>query len=277
MPPSIPTPRAGLRESADELVRQLRGGGPALIAMSGGVDSALVASLAFEALGERALAMTLAGPAVSAREVERAGSVARAIGIVHRVRSVDPLALPEYRSNPSDRCFFCRSLETRALREAGEEWGAVQYLDGVHRDDLADDRPGLVAMDRAGFRHPLAEAGWGKAEVRRTAQQRGLPNWDEPSDACLSSRVRHGHPITAELLARIERAETIVRSHGFRQVRVRVEGRSARVEVEPESVPRLTREPISSRVIAELEPLGFSPVVLDVHGYGRAPRSGASP
>ncbi len=238
--------------------------------MSGGVDSALVASLAFEALGSRAVAVTLTGPAVSAREIERSRSVARAIGIEHAVRPVDPLALPEYRSNPSDRCFFCRSVETRALREFGEEWGAVQYVDGVHRDDLGDDRPGLIAMDRAGFRHPLAEVGWGKEEVRLAARERGLPNWDEPSDACLASRVRHGQPITAELLRRVELAEDALRAHGFRQVRVRVEGSLARIEVEPESVARLAEEPLAGRIAAKLVSLGFSSVTVDPHGYGHA-------
>ncbi len=262
---------------ASTLVRRLADRGPALIAMSGGVDSALVASLAFEALGRRAIAVTLTGPAVSAREVERARSVARSIGIDHRIRSVDPLAVAEYRANSSERCFFCRSVETRALLEIGTEWGAAQYVDGVHHDDLGDDRPGLIAMDRAGFWHPLADAGWGKEEVRRVARERRLPNWDEPSDACLASRVRHGQPITAELLARVERAEAIVRAHGFRQVRVRVDGDSARVEVEPESVRRLTDGPVGERVIAQLLPLGFSTVTLDPRGYGRRPRSDPPP
>lgn len=258
-------------EGAPALLARLRAGGPALIALSGGVDSALVASLAFEALGPHALAVTLTGPATSRREAARAVEVARAIGIAHRTSEVDPLASAEYRANPSDRCFFCRSVETRVLLREAHAFGARQLLDGVHLDDLGDDRPGLVAMDRAGFRHPLADAGWRKSEVRAEARHRALPNWDAPSDACLASRIRHGQPISLELLGRVEAAEELVRAHGFRQVRVRVNGSSARIEVEPEAVARLTDPALSTALTEALVRLGFGPVTVDPAGYRRSP------
>jgi len=257
--------------SEEELLLRIRDGGPALVALSGGVDSSLVAALAQEALGAAAIAVTLSGPAVSQAELDRADRVARAVGIAHTVVRADPLGRDEYRANPSNRCYFCRVVETDALRAFGAPRGVRQYLDGIHTDDLADDRPGLRAMDEAGFGHPLLWAGWGKAEVRAAAHRRGLPNWDQPSDACLASRVAHGDPLTESLLRRIEEAEAFLRSNGFRRVRVRVRGRSARVEVDPEEVPRLFEEPLRSRVIARLGQIGFEPVTLDPRGYGHRP------
>ncbi len=261
----------------DEVVRRIaEGGGPIVVAMSGGVDSSVVAALAFDALGEQAVAVTLTGPAVARREVERAARVARTIGIEHRPIAVDPLAVASYRENPSNRCFFCRSVEAAALTAEGAKRGARQYVDGIHRDDLGEDRPGITAMERAGFRHPLADAGWRKADVRSEARRRALPNWDEPSDACLASRVAHGDPIDRELLSRIERAEELVRTLGFRQVRVRVRAGVARIEVEPEGVGRLSVPSVTVPLTEQLTRLGFAQVTIDPAGYhGLLPPVGA--
>jgi pyridinium-3,5-biscarboxylic acid mononucleotide sulfurtransferase len=250
-------------------VPRIRAGGPALVALSGGVDSALVASLAFEALGSGALAVTLEGPAVARSEVDRAREVARAIGIRHRVESADPLARLEYRSNPPDRCYHCRAVETDVLRSVGTVERCTQYLDGVQADDLDDDRPGLRAMDEAGFVHPLLWAGYGKTEVRAEARARGLPNWSTPSDACLASRVAHGDPIDEPLLRRIETAESLVRAEGFRRVRVRVRSGAARIEVDPDEVDRLSAEPLRSAIGRRLVEIGFASVTIDPLGYGR--------
>jgi uncharacterized protein len=266
-PPGL---RTDPRDEA-ELLEELREGGATVVALSGGVDSATVAALARRALGARATAVTLAGPAVSADEVERARFVAQAIGISHEVLAVDPIADPRYRSNPSNRCYFCRSVETRTIRDWGASRGIESYLDGVHLDDLGDDRPGIRAMDEAGFRHPLVWARWRKVDVRAFARSVGLPNWDAPSDACLASRIRHGQEVTAPLLARIDVAERGLRGRGFRRVRVRVEGDRARIEVDGPEVARLTAEPMASEVRATLLELGFSAVEVDPAGYhGRA-------
>lgn len=243
-----------------------------MIALSGGVDSSLVAALAFSALGPDALAVTLTGPAVSQGEVARAERVAASIGVEHVLLEADPLARAEYRENRSDRCYFCRSVETSALREFGAAQLAVQYLDGVQRDDLTDVRPGLRAMDEAGFTHPLLWAGWGKAEVRAEARRRGLPNWDQPSDACLASRIAHGEPVSRELLDRIGSAESVLLSLGFRRVRVRVRGGAARIEVDPAEVARLRAEPLASEVTREIGRLGFTTVTIDPRGYPGAVR-----
>jgi len=264
--PSPTDPTAPPRAAA-EVEARLRDAGRAVVALSGGVDSSLVASLAYSALGRDAVAVTLIGPAVSRREVDRARAVAAAIGVEHVVLVADPLARAEYRENRADRCYFCRSVETHVLREFGASRSAQQYLDGVHRDDLADDRPGLKAMDEAGFDHPLLWAGWGKREVRAEAHRRGLPNWDLPSDACLASRVAHGDPVSAELLARIDAAEQVLLDLGFRRVRVRVRGAAARIEVDPAEVARLLQEPLAGEVTRAVERFGFRPVSLDPRGY----------
>lgn len=250
------------------LVDRIRGRGSALVALSGGVDSALVASLAFEALGRGAVAVTLTGPAVSRAEVARAVEVARSVGVEHHLVRANPLENAEYRANPSDRCYFCRSVETKRLREFGENRGIRQFLDGVHTDDLGDDRPGLRAMNEAGFEHPLLWGGWAKTDIRRAARMRGLPNADQPSDACLASRVAHGEAIDAAVLTRVEAAEARLLSRGFRRVRVRVRGGAARIEVDPEEVARLSAPPLVGTVEAEILALGFSSVTIDPRGYG---------
>ncbi|MGP8017181.1 MAG: ATP-dependent sacrificial sulfur transferase LarE [Thermoplasmata archaeon] len=264
---SSSVPPALAPRSVDEVISRIREGGRAVVALSGGVDSSMVAALAYSALGPEALAVTLTGPAVSGAEVSRAERVAVTIGVEHTLLRVDPLSRQEYRANRPDRCYFCRSVETSVLREFGAARAAVQYLDGVHRDDLADDRPGLQAMDEAGFSHPLLWAGWGKAEIRAEARRRGLPNWDQPSDACLASRIAHGDPVTNELLARIESAEAVLLGLGFRRVRVRVRGGTARIEVDPSEVTRLRTEPLASEVTREVSRLGFPNVTIDPRGY----------
>ncbi|HZY91247.1 MAG TPA: ATP-dependent sacrificial sulfur transferase LarE [Thermoplasmata archaeon] len=273
MAPLLPRSTPDFPLAAARLEEDLRAGGKSLVAMSGGVDSAVVALLAHRALGASSVAVTLAGPAVSDREVERAREVARHIGIEHVVLLSDPLDEPGYASNPTNRCYFCRRTETGALTQWGASHGVRRFLDGVHVDDLGEDRPGLRAMDEAGFAHPLVDAGWRKTEVRRFAKGEGLPNWDQPSDACLASRVRHGQPITRELLDRVRRAEESLLVRGFRRVRVRTDGRSARVEVGPTEVPRLLSEPLASTIRAEIVGQGFASVELDPTGY--RPRPGA--
>ena len=268
MPPT-PPPEGSLREPS-EIVAWLAGRGPALVALSGGVDSAVVASLARTALEDGAVAATVVSGSVSARELEEARAVARAVGIRHVLVEAEPLEDARYRANGADRCFRCRTVETTALRTLGRAEGAAQFLDGIHRDDLGDDRPGIRAMDDAGFVHPLVWAGWGKAEVRRYARSVALPNQDRPSNACLASRVARGEPITAELLGRIDRAETLLLERGFRRVRVRVQGNDARVEVDPAELPRLEESLLRTEVMDGVRALGFARVTIDPRGY--APR-----
>ena len=271
---SDPSSSEHFRRSEADIRERIRSHGAALVALSGGVDSGLVAALAAEALGPRSVAVTLSGAAVAAREVTRARAVAELLGIEHVGLEVDPLARREYRENLANRCYFCRSVEIARLKEFGAARAVRQYLDGVHADDLSDDRPGLRALDEAGFDHPLLWAEWGKPEVRSAARSKGLPNWDQPSDACLASRVAHGSRISTELLGRIETAESMILDRGFRRVRVRVRGAGARIEVDPSEVGRLRAEPLASEVTAALAALGFAFVVIDPGGYHGGGRPG---
>lgn len=259
--------------SEAEIVRRIASGGRALVALSGGVDSGLVAALAREALGSGVTAVTLTGTAVAREEVDRASAVARALGIEHTTVPADPIENAEYRANAADRCYHCRSVEGAALRAWGTGRGISQYLDGVHADDVGDDRPGLRAMDEAGFVHPLLTAGWGKAAVRAAAHRRGLPNWDRPSNACLASRVARGEPITPELLHRVEAAEAVVSGEGFRRVRVRVGPDGARIEVDPDDVRRLSTEPLASEILERVRAIGFVRVTIDPYGYAALHRT----
>lgn len=259
--------------SASEIEARLSQGGPTLVALSGGVDSSVVALLAYRALGPSAVAVTLTGPAVSAQELESARNVAHAIGIRHVVLHSNPLSDDRYVGNPTNRCYFCRSHEGDLLRRWGSENAVDTFVDGVHLDDLGDNRPGLQAMNEHGFRHPLAEAGWTKSEVRTFARSAGLPNWDRPSNACLASRISHGQLITVPLLEQVGRAEEWLSARGFRRVRVRVTGDKARIEVDPEEVPRL-RDVTSAAPFREtLVSWGFASVEIDPNGYH--PRSNA--
>ncbi|MCI4344215.1 MAG: ATP-dependent sacrificial sulfur transferase LarE [Thermoplasmata archaeon] len=265
-----PVPR---RWSPAELQAWIAREGRPLVALSGGVDSGAVARLAETAFPGQAVAVTLTGPAVAAREVERARSVAASIGIEHVVLPVNPLTVAEYRANPPNRCYFCRSTESAVLLEWGAANGIVQYLDGVHLDDLGDDRPGLRAMDEAKFRHPLVAGQWRKDDVRAFARESHLPNWDQPSDACLASRIPHGEAVDADVLARVEAAEAWLEGQGFHRVRVRTRGDAARIEVGADELPRLFDPTIARAVRGELRRRGFADVVLDPVGY--RPRAGA--
>jgi pyridinium-3,5-biscarboxylic acid mononucleotide sulfurtransferase len=264
--PDRSTP-GGAPRASGEIVSLLRSRGPALVALSGGVDSSAVAALAHDALGDRVLAATVVSSSVSSREVEAARSAAGAVGLRHVLVDADPLEDEQYRANGADRCFRCRSVETAALRQLGEAEGARQYLDGIHVDDLGDDRPGIRAMDSAGFFHPLLWAGWRKDDVRRYARSLDLPTWDRPSNACLASRVARGEPISRTLLERIDRAEAELLDRGFRRVRVRVRGEEARIEVDRSEVDRLDDPRLLAELRGRLSVLGFATVTIDPRGY----------
>jgi len=236
-----------------------------LVAYSGGIDSGLVAKLARDALGDGALAVIADAESLAHRELDEARAEAAEIGIALRVVPVSDLANPDYAANPANRCYFCRSGLAGVLREIAATEGFGTIADGIHASDLGDDRPGIRAMDEAAFWHPLVEFGLAKADVRALARSLGLSFWDKPSNACLSSRIPPGTPITVGLLRQVEAAEDYLRGIGFRQVRVRHRGAAARVEVAPEEVRRL--EGMRDEVAAVLRSLGYSDAVVDAAGY----------
>jgi len=259
------SPARSVSEKA--LVRHLSELPPSAVAYSGGVDSSLVAWALREAQGEEALALTVTGPAVAREEIQRAREVARHIGIRQVELFLDPLTDARYASNPWNRCYYCRSLEGDRIMENARRHGRSLVLDGLHRDDLRDLRPGRRAMDERGFRHPLLEMGWGKPEVRTVARTVGLPNWDTPANSCLASRFAPGEPITRETLARVEEAESYLHDLGFRLVRVRTRDGFARVEVDPQELPRLRDPSLWETARGRLRALGFRDALLDPQGY----------
>lgn len=245
------------------LIRSL---GSALIAYSGGVDSALVMAVAHEQLGERALACIGVSPSYPARERRAAIELAEQIGARYRLVMPNEIENENYAANPANRCYFCKHelhSELTALARA-EGWTAV--LDGINADDVAhDDRPGIQAARQHGVRSPLLEAGITKAEVREIARALNLPVWDKPAMACLSSRVPTGTPITRELLAQIEAAEDVLAELGLRQLRVRHHDQIARIEVLPEDMPVVIAH--HAEINARLREAGYTFVTLDLAGF----------
>ncbi len=258
-----------LDAARDGIVSAFRARGRSLVAFSGGVDSGLVARLAHDALGDDALAVIADAESLARADLAHALAAAEEIGIALRVVPVSELANAAYAANPSDRCYFCREGLAGALAGIAAKEGYGTIADGVNASDLGDVRPGIRAMDEAGVWHPLLAFGLAKADVREAARSLGLSFWDRPSNACLSSRVPHGTAITLDLLRRVEAAEAAVRARGFRQVRVRHHGATARVEVEPADVPRLLA--VEADVAADLRGLGYEAVVVDPRGYGAKP------
>ena len=247
------------------LVDAMRSRGRVLVAFSGGVDSGLVARVAHDALGPDALAVVADAESFARWELEEALAEAEGIGIRARVVGLSELANPSYAANPSNRCFFCREGLADVLVPIARREGFAAIADGVHMSDLGDDRPGIRAMDAAGFWHPLVEAGLAKPDVRALARGLRLSFADKPSNACLSSRIPHGTPITVELLRQVESAEAYLRGLGFRQVRVRHEGDTARIEVAPDDVPRLRAA--EADVAGAFRRRGYGRVVVDPRGY----------
>jgi uncharacterized protein len=243
----------------------------ALVALSGGVDSALLAHAAQQALGEQALAVTIDSPSMPRRELSEALALARQIGICHRLVQTDELSDERYAANPPQRCYYCKDIILSRLEALAAEEGLRWICLGDNLDDLADIRPGSQAAREHGARAPLQEAGLGKAEVRQLARWLGvaalMPVWDKPAAACLASRIPYGMRVTAEKLAQVEQAEEVLWALGFRQFRVRHHGDVARIEVASEQMAALLdlAEPVCGRLRA----LGFRFVALDLDGYRR--------
>jgi pyridinium-3,5-biscarboxylic acid mononucleotide sulfurtransferase len=239
----------------------------ALIAYSGGIDSTLIAKIAFDVLGDRALAVTAESPSLLPEDLEDAQVQAAQIGVAHKIVQTHELENPNYAANPVNRCYFCKSELHDTLKPLALDWGYPYVVDGVNADDLRDYRPGIQAAKERGARSPLAEVGVTKAEVREMAKHLGLPYWDKPAQPCLSSRFPYGEEITIAKLQRVGRAEVYLRKLGWKNVRVRSYGDTARIEVLPEQVREFVVETDLETLIAAFKSYGFLFVTLDLEGY----------
>jgi len=249
-------------DKARGIVRDL---GSVLVAYSGGVDSSLLLKLAIDELGDRAVAVLASSPAYPESEQEEARSLAQSLGVKLVEVSTNEVELEAYQRNNPDRCFHCKEELFDTLEPVQRDLSLDHLAYGATADDAEDHRPGHGSAVRRGVRFPLLEAGMGKPEIRAAARTLGLPNWNKPSFACLSSRIPHGTPVTVAALRQIEAAEAALKAAGFTQVRVRHHGDVARIEVEPQDIPRVVAE--RDHLVRVVREAGYKFVSVDLEGY----------
>ena len=241
--------------------------GSVLVAYSGGVDSAYLAVAARDALGERTLAVTAVSPSLAPSERDDAIALARQFDLRHQLIHTDEVEDPRYAANGPRRCYFCKTVLNASLRDLAAAEGFAWVASGTNSDDLGDYRPGLAAGREFGVRNPLVEADLTKGDVRHLSRSRGLPTWDKPAQACLSSRIPYGTPVSVEALTRIAQGEEFLHGLGIKQLRVRHHDTVARIEVEPADLPLLVEDDARKAISEYFRSIGYSYVTLDLEGF----------
>lgn len=260
-----------LNSKLDALRESIRSAGSCVVAFSGGVDSTLVVKVAHDVLQDRLIAVTALSESLPSGELEETKSLSRTIGARHVVLRTFETQNEDYLANGANRCYFCKTEMYARIKTFAAGQGIGVVLDGLNLDDLKDRRPGRAAAIEHGVISPLVHAELSKAEVRELSRQMGLPTWDKPALACLSSRIPHGTPITLQSLTQVDRAEAFLKKLGVGQVRVRHHGVTARIEVEPRDLSLMRAREIE--IAQHLSSLGFPNVVLDPNGYRTARES----
>lgn len=256
-----------LDDKRHALLTRIESYGSVAVALSGGVDSAVVCAAAVRALGEKAIAVTADSPSVPRADIDTARAIASQIGIRHEIILTDEFQKPDYQRNDGSRCYHCKSELYSRVEELISRLDVRIVCSGANVDDAGDYRPGLMAAAEHGVRHPLQESGFRKDDVRQLARHWGLSNWDKPASPCLSSRIAPGVEVTADRTSRIEQAEQWLKGHGLIDCRVRLhEGDLARVEVPVEAIAELARPEVRHGLVERLTELGFRFVTLDLAG-----------
>jgi len=245
----------------------LKNSGGMAIAFSGGVDSTFLAAVAKQVLGRRVLLVTALSPTYPAREQKSAAELASKLGIKQEIVVSNELKIPGFADNPVNRCYYCKRELFKIVRTVARRRGLRVVADGSNVDDLSDYRPGRKALKELKVISPLLEAGLGKKEIRRFSRQMGLETAEKPSLACLASRFPYGSRITEKKLCAVDMVENMLRSQGFRQVRVRHHGDTARIEVEPADIPRIVQPAIRQKVTSCAKKAGFLYAAVDLEGY----------
>jgi uncharacterized protein len=256
-----------LREKEERLFAILKDLGRVIVAYSGGTDSAYLAWAANEVLGENALVITADSASIPESHKRDAEAFARQVGLRHEYIPTFEFDNPDYVANNPDRCFHCKDELFNRLEDVGRERGVEHIVYGVNVDDLGDYRPGQNAAGIHQVKAPLVEAGLRKIEIRELSRLAGLPTWDRPASACLSSRLPYGTPATIRTVKTVEKGEEEVRALGFRQFRVRFHGELVRIEIAPDEIERALNPEMARRFVEIFKPLGFHYVTLDLEGY----------
>lgn len=238
----------------------------AAVALSGGVDSSLLAKVCFDVLGDHSIAITIVSPMLSKKELVDAQRVASVIGIRHILLPEKEIE-SEVRQNPVNRCYFCKKIEFGLVIDEAKRYGVKQVLDGSNADDISDYRPGAKAAKELQVKSPLQVVGLTKNEIRELSRMFSLPTSNKPAFACLASRIPYGEEITGEKLERIEKAEVFLQSLGFREMRVRSHDTIARIEVAPTEREKLFDTELMDRVSQKLKSYGFLYVCMELEGY----------